>query len=274
MIDSNILISLIVQVDKNDQFDEIERNVLRFQNYLKKTFVFYEIILIPNSPRMLSYQESNNLINSFTNLVIINPIESIDEDLGIRIGVENSIGEKVLTCFSDTSLDDLDVMITYNSDKILIGVSNNKNINNILRLDRSSINILLNHYNNKRTFIFTVDLFKLPFKKQFIKLSANPRKSNLLFKSLKILRLLYNDHFLKVLIALELTAFSIISLLVSPFPEKYLSVLSLIYMLIIVAFSIVFLITTKLFRKSKLNNKINYDLYKSKFNFINKLNIK
>jgi|TARA_B110000259_G_C13885445_1_gene350725 hypothetical protein len=274
MIDSNILISLIIQVDKNDKFEEIERNVLRLHNYLKKTFVFYEIILIPNSPRTLSYQESNNLINSLTNLVIINPLESIDEDLGIRIGVENSIGEKVLTCFSDTSLDDLDIMIKYSSDEILIGVSNNKDINNILLLDRSSINILLNHYDNKRTFIFTVDLFKLPFKKQFVKLSANPRKSSLLFKSLKILRLLYNDHFLKVLITLEVTAFLIISLLISKFPFKYLSVLSLIYILLIVAFLIIFLITTKLFRKNKRNSKINYDLYKSNFNFINKLNIK
>jgi Na+/glutamate symporter len=43
---------------------------------------------------------------------------------------------------------------------------------------------------------------------------------------------------------------------------------------LIVAFLIIFLITTKLFRKNKRNSKINYDLYKSNFNFINKLNIK
>ena len=271
MIDSNILISLIVQIDRHDKFEKTERNVLRLHNYLKKTFVFYEIILIPNNPRTLSFQECNNLINSLANLIIINPLELIDEDLGIRIGIENSIGEKVLTCFIDTSLDDLDIMIKYKSDEILIGVNNNKDINNILVLNRSSINILLNHFNNKRTFIFTVDLFKLPFKKKFVKLTANPRKSSLFFKILKIFRLLYNNHFLKVLITLEFIAFTIISLLI--FPIKSLSVLSLNYILLVVAFLIIFLISIKLFRKNKRNSKINYDLYKSNFNFINKLNI-
>lgn len=273
MIDSNILLSLIIQVDKNDKFQEIERHVSRFHNYLKKTFVFFEIILVPNSNRILSFQECNNLINSFVNLIIINPLESIDEDLGIRIGIENSIGEKVLTCFYDTSLDDLDTMIKYNSDEILVGINNNKDINNILVLNRSNINILLNHYNNKRTFIFTVDLFKLPFNKQFVKLKANPRKSNLLFKTLKIFRLLYNNHFLKVLITLEFTAFLIISVLISKFPIEYLSVFSLNYILLVLAFLIILLISVKLFRKNKVNSKINYDLYKSNFNFINKLNI-
>ena len=120
MTDNTILISLIVQIDKIVNADEIERNLLRIHNYLKENFVFYEIILIPNRAGTLSYHESNNLINAFTNLVIINPLESIDEDLGIRIGIENSIGEKVLTCFIDTSLCDIDIMMEHNSDEILI----------------------------------------------------------------------------------------------------------------------------------------------------------
>lgn len=271
MIDSNILISVIVQVDKNDNFKTIERNLLRFHNYLKKNFVFFEIILIANSYRTLSFKQCDNLIKFFVNLIIINPLESIDEDLGIRIGIENSIGEKVLTCFIDTSLDDIDTMIKYNSDEILIGVNKYKEINNILILNRSSINIFLNHYNNKRTIIFTVDLFKLPFSKQFVRLTANPRKSNVLFKILKLLRLLYSVHFLKLLITLELIAFFIILLLMSKFYYDFFSVLSINYLLLVVGFLIIFLVSAKLFRKNKSN--YNYNIYKSNFNFKNKLNI-
>ena len=171
MKDSNILISLIIQIDKNDSFYQIENNLKRFHKYLKDSFTFYEIIVIPNSINFLSHEECSFLIKSFTNLVVISPVESIDEDLGIRIGVENSIGEKVITCFYDTSIDDLNKITKYNSNDILIGVFENKSskmrsllnkkcgfrdykkTNNIICLSRSHINILLAQYNNNRTFI-------------------------------------------------------------------------------------------------------------------------
>ena len=272
MIDNNELISLIVQVDKNDAFIVIKKNIVRFHNYLKQRYIFYELIVIPIHPRILSHEDCNNLINSLTNTVIINPLEHIDEDLGMRIGVENSIGEKVITCFHETLLNDLDTIINCKTDNILIGTSKKNKINNILLLDRSVINTLLNHYNNTRTFIFTRDLSALPFGKQVVILDANPRRSGLFFSVVKALRLLYNDHLLKTLLLLEGTVLLSLLLLLGTGINGALHVASKYYALVAI-FGIILLLTVKLLRKKNDRNKINYDLYKSNYNYLNKLNV-
>lgn len=297
MMDSNILISLIIQIDKNDSFYQIENNLKRFQKYLKNNFTFYEIIVIPNSINFLSHEECSFLIKSFTNLVVISPVEAIDEDLGIRIGVENSIGEKVITCFYDTSIDDLNKITKYNSNDILIGVFENKSskirsllnkkcgfrdykkTNNIICLSRSHINILLAQYNNNRTFIFIHDLLKLSFKRQVVVLDARARKMGFIFNLLKIARLLYNNHLLKIILFLELIAFTSILFMLLDFKSKYFLdieiVSNILFKLLTLSslFLLVSLVCVKLLRKTNKTNKTNYNFYRSNFNYLTKLNV-
>ena len=296
MKDSNILISLIIQIDKNEPFIDIEKCLKIYQTFLRNNFTFYEIILIPNSTDFLSREECELLIKSFLNIVVISPIESIDEDLGIRIGIENSIGEKVITCFYDTPLEDIEKIIFNKSNEILIGVFKNKrsrmifrgkkilfniysNSNNIICLSRSHINIFLEKYNDDKTFIFVNDILKLPFKSSPLFLRSKARRMGFFFKILKSARILYNNHFLKIILALETLCFISVIFEFLNFKSKYFSEVDVIsnsvFRLLTLSsiFLIIFLVSIKTLRKINKRNKPNYNFFRSNFNYHTKLNV-
>ncbi|MBU3071663.1 hypothetical protein KOI40_17680 [Aestuariicella sp. G3-2] len=97
--------------------------------FLDERFLDYEILVIEDQPRTISRAKLNNFLNKIGSIRFIELSYEVDFDLSIAIGLENSIGDFVLSfnpeCDPPEAIVDMVTMCQNRDLDILVGVADN-----------------------------------------------------------------------------------------------------------------------------------------------------
>lgn len=269
----DVFVSVILYLDEvlieADIYDVVQDKLA----ILSSRCSHYELIIVSCRPETLRHDYVVDISNTFTNLSFIIPRSNIDEDVAFTLGLINSIGEKAICCFLDTSDEVLLSLMNRSSRTDILLRSLRDESVNVFLVHRDTINSLITAFGSTKITFLESLLMSLGFNYKVERHNIRPRNGGNKIRLIKKMRTLYNDYFIES-IAIMLGIFLIskgLQLLVlgaDIFAYRILQFFDLILLVLVVL-----IIAREIYTHRFGDKKINYKMYRSSFTFTRNLNI-
>ena len=267
---SDRLISLVVYLEEERTKKDLLSAIEKFNHFIKDAVEYFELVIITRGGKYCESDWCRHAVQIFSNVVVINPLEKIDGEIAVTIGVKNSIGELVIVCRRETRVEEIDNILKDERGVNLIGRSESGMPVNVYAVNRKTINSIISLDAVNPIILFERSLLGIGNPYAFIKIVQKPRSEAISPWLFRIGRTIYNYHLFKITIIIATLLLIIEFSGMAGYAEAGTFLWWLYRSLIYVLFIIV---TSKVIRNRRFNGADNYELYRSNFTHINSINL-